>query len=952
MQRRDFLKGSLVAGVGAAGTTRAAAAVFPNPVTIPTQGPADALILPIDQRCESARNPLGIDAVRPRLSWKLEAVSDARNQSQSAYRITVASTEALLEAGEADLWDSGTVTSARQLCVEYEGPPLRSGERCFWRVQVWDQGGRISEPREISWWEMGLLSAEDWNGIWISDGSEDPATDEAFYEEDPAPLFRRSFHVRKPVKRARLYAVGLGYCELRMNGRAVSDRVLDPAWTSVDKRVLYTCDDVTEQLQAGENVLGVLLGNGWYNPLPMRMWGRINIRDSLAVGRPRLLAQLNIEYEDGSIQTVATDDAWRVAPGPILRNNVYLGEEYDARRELPGWDRTGFDDSDWDLASAADSNLGKLRALPIPPIRVTATLTPVSINEVSPGVYVYDLGQNLAGWVRLRVQGPRGTTVRMRMGECLYPDGTLNPKTAVAGQIKGLNEDGISRGGPGAPEIALQSNSYTLRGGGPEEYTPRFAFHGFRYVEVTGFPGRPTLESIEGLRLNTDVETAGSFSCSNERFNRLHEMVQWTLLSNLFSVQSDCPAREKFQYGGDIVATSEMAIFRFDMASFYAKTVSDFRDAVRGEGWFPETAPYVGIAAENYVEEAGPIGWGLVHPVLMAQLYQYYGDQQIIGEHFDGARTWVDLLEEHSDAFIIDRCIGDHESLDPKPIELNATAHFFQAASLVAEFANVIGRSREEARYRQLAQDIKNAFVERFLEPGTGRFGIATQAAQAIALHLGLAPEDEIERATQRMVDEVLVTHDGHIATGIFGTKYLLDSLSRTGHADVAYRVVDEPSYPGWGHMIERGATTIWETWAESDNVYSQNHPMFGSVSEWFYKSLAGIRPEESAAGFDRFYVEPNMPAGLEWVEASYESVRGTVRSSWRLEDDLLYFDVEIPVNTTAVVQIPTRDSTSIREGGRSLNEVPVIRELPTTTSDTARYVLRSGRYSFTAIAP
>jgi alpha-L-rhamnosidase len=565
MQRRDFLKGSLVAGVGAAGTTRAAAAVFPNPVTIPTQGPADALILPIDQRCESARNPLGIDAVRPRLSWKLEAVSDARNQSQSAYRITVASTEALLEAGEADLWDSGTVTSARQLCVEYEGPPLRSGERCFWRVQVWDQGGRISEPGEISWWEMGLLSAEDWNGIWISDGSEDPATDEAFYEEDPAPLFRRSFHVRKPVKLARLYAVGLGYCELRMNGRAVSDRVLDPAWTSVDKRVLYTCDDVTEQLQAGENVLGVLLGNGWYNPLPMRMWGRINIRDSLAVGRPRLLAQLNIEYEDGSIQTVATDDAWRVAPGPILRNNVYLGEEYDARRELPGWDRTGFDDSDWDLASAADSNLGKLRALPIPPIRVTATLTPVSINEVSPGVYVYDLGQNLAGWVRLRVQGPRGTTVRMRMGECLYPDGTLNPKTAVAGQIKGLNEDGISRGGPGAPEIALQSNSYTLRGGGPEEYTPRFAFHGFRYVEVTGFPGRPTLESIEGLRLNTDVETAGSFSCSNERFNRLHEMVQWTLLSNLFSVQSDCPAREKFQYGGDIVATSEMAIFRFDM---------------------------------------------------------------------------------------------------------------------------------------------------------------------------------------------------------------------------------------------------------------------------------------------------------------------------------------------------------------------------------------------------
>ncbi len=952
MQRRDFLKGSLVAGVGASGTTRAAATVFPDPEATTTQGSADALVTPIDLRCESTRNPLGIDALRPRLSWKLEAASGARNQSQSAYRITVARTEALLEAGKADLWDSGKVLSTRQLFIEYEGPPLSSGERCFWRVKVWDQDGRISGPSELSWWEMGLLSPDEWTGFWISDGSEQPEAEEAFYREDPAPLFRRSFHVSKPVKRARLYAVGLGYCELRMNGRALSDHVLDPAWTSFERRVYYTCEDLTEKLEDGENVLGAILGNGWYNPLPMRMWGRINIRDSLTVGRPQLMAQLIIEYEDGSTQTVASDEAWRVTPGPILRNSVYLGEEYDARRELPGWDRPGFDDSDWDSASPADSNLGELRALPIPRIRVTANLTPVSMSEVSPGVYIFDLGQNFAGWVRLRVQGPRGTTVRMRMGECLYPDGTLNPMTAVAGQIKGLNEDGTPRGGPGAPEIAWQSNSYTLRGGGPEEYSPRFTFHGFRYVEVTGFPGRPTLESIEGLRLNTDVEFAGSFSCSNKRFNRLHEMVQWTLLGNLFSVQSDCPGREKFQYGGDIVATSEMAIFGFDMATFYAKTVSDFRDAVRGERWFPETAPYVGIAAENYAEEAGPIGWGLAHPLLLAQLYQYYGDRQIVEEHFEAARTWVDVLEEHSDGYIIDRCIGDHESLDPKPIELIATAHFFQAASLVAWFARILGRSWEETRYRQLAVNIKSAFVERFLEPGTGRFGIATQAAQATALHLGFAPEGEVERAIKLMVDEVLVTHDGHIATGIFGTKYLLDALSRTGHADVAYRVVNEPSYPGWGHMLERGATTIWETWAESDNVYSQNHPMFGSVSEWFYKSLAGIRPEENAVGFDRFRIEPNMPAGLEWVEASYESVRGTVRSSWRLEDGLLYFDVEIPVNTTALVQIPTGDSTSIREGGRSLDEVPAIRELPTTAPDNARYVLGSGRYSFMAVAP
>jgi alpha-L-rhamnosidase len=951
MKRRDFLKGSLAAGAGAAGIDRVAAAMLPPLAARGTPETAKALITPFDLRCESTPDPLGIDAHRPRLSWKLQATSGARDLRQTAYRITVASAEALLGTGGADLWDSGKIPSARQLHVEYEGPPLTSGQRCFWRVQVWDGEGRPSDPSRVSWWEMGILSPEDWTGSWISDGSEPPASVEAFYEDDPAPLFRRSFHVDKPVKQARLYAVGLGYCEFRLNGRAVSDQVLDPAWTSFDRRVLYDCQDLTDKLEEGENVLGAMLGNGWYNPLPMRMWGRINIREHLPLGRPQFLAQLTIEYEDGSVQTLASDEAWRVRPGPILRNSVYLGEVYDARLEEPGWDRPGFDDSEWDSASAADPVPGELRTRPIPPIRVTSRLTPVGMNEVSPGVFIFDLGRNFAGWVRLRAQGPRGTTVQMRMGERLHPDGTLNPLTAVAGQIKGLREDGTPRGGPGAPEFAWQANSYTLRGDGPEEYTPRFTYHGFRYVEVTGFPGRPTLDSIEGLRLNTDVEPVGSFACSNQRFNRLHEAVQWTLLSNLFSVQSDCPAREKFQYGGDIVATSEMAIFGYDMASFYAKTVADHLDAARGEGWFTETAPFVGIAAGNYVAEAGPISWGLAHPLLIAQLHQYYGDRRIMEEHSDAARTWVDLLDRHSDGHLIDRCIGDHESLDPNPVELIATAHFHQAASLVAGFASILGHSQEEARYRRLAMEIKDAFVERFLEPGTGRFGSATQAAQATALHLGLVPEGEVDWAIQRMVEEVLDTHAGHVATGIFGTKYLLDALSAGGHTDVAYGMVDEPSYPGWGHMLERGATTIWETWTESDDVYSQNHPMFGSVNEWFYKWLAGIRPDEGAVGFDRFRIEPSMPAALEWVEASYESVRGTIRSGWRLEGGLIHLDVEIPPNTDAVVELPTRDPSSVREGGRLLDEDPSIRKLPPASPQAVRLELGSGRYSFSAVA-
>ena len=957
MRRREFLNGSLAAGVGAMVTSAAGRSLLASERSASEDELADALISPFELRCESLYDPLGIDASRPRLSWKLKADGAARNQSQSAYRVRVATTPAQLVGETADLWDSGQVSSNRQLHIEYDGRSLTSRERCYWLVEVWDGAGQKSLPSPISWWEMGLLSSSDWTGIWISDGKGLPVNEEEFYEDDPAPLFRRSFHVEKPIRRARLYVASLGYSEFHLNGRLVSDHALDPAWTSPEKRIPYTCHDLTERLSEGENVLGAVLGNGWYNPLPLRMWGRINIRDHLMVGRPRLLAQLIIEYEDGTSQALASDKTWRVADGPLLRNSVYLGEKYDARLEESGWDLPGFDDSGWRHASDAGPDgsgavSGELRASPLPPIRVTTRLSPVSVTEVDEGVYIFDFGQNFAGWASLHVRGPRGTTVGMRMGELLHADGTLNPMTAVAGQIKGLASDGTPRGGPGSPEIAWQANSYTLRGGDPEEYTPRFTYHGFRYVEITGFPGEPTLASLEGLRLNTDVESAGSFSCSNERFNRIQEMVRWTFLSNLFSVQSDCPAREKFQYGGDIVASSEMAIYNYDMATFYAKTVSDHRDARRADGWFTETAPFVGIAAENFAEGAGPIGWGLAHPLLIAQLHQYYGDTRIVGEHFDAVRTWVDLLEQSSDDYIIDRCIGDHESLDPKPIELMATAQFYQAASLVAGFAELLGKSDDADHYQRLARLIRAAFVERFLEEGTGRFGIATQAAQATALYLGLSPDSESDGTIGRMVEAVVVDHGGHVATGIFGTKYLLNALSMTGHADVAYRMVDQGTYPGWGHMLENGATTLWETWAASDDVYSQNHPMFGSVSEWFFTCLGGIRPEQQAVGFDRFRIEPSVTGDLEWVDTTYESVRGTISSRWRVADGQLRLDLEIPVNTQAVVQIPTSVAPSVREGGRLVADVADVRPMQATTPDTVRVLLGSGRYQFTAAAP
>jgi alpha-L-rhamnosidase len=734
IRRRDLLAGALGASALPAVTgddVRAAPEARQG-----SQGQIFAAAL----TCESFRNPLGIDSPRPRLGWLLQPTEpEARGLRQRAYQVQVATTPALLDT-RPDLWDSGFVESGEQLAIEYAGAPLTSRLICHWRVRVWDAGGRPSGWSRPARWEVGLLEASDWRGTWIDTGAADPATRADFYLDDPAPLLRREFDVAGPVARARLYAAGLGYYELRLNGGKVSDHVLDPAWTSFGKRVPYTSHDVTALLQPGSNALGAMLGNGWFNPLPLQMWGRINIREHLITGQPRLVAQLEIDYEDGTRETIATDEDWSHHPGPIMRNSVYLGEAYDARQEQPGWDMPGFDAGSWKSAvpvetGADDTPLGPLEAQSVAPIRVTDRLRPVSVKEVSRGVFIFDMGQNFAGWVRLQVEGPRGSRVRMRFGELLYPDGTLNPMTAVAGQIKRPNEDGSSRGGPGAPIVAEQVDSYTLSGEGIETYTPRFTFHGFRYVEVTGFPGRPELDALEGQRLNTDVDNIGTFTSSDDTLNRIQKMVQWTLLSNLFSVQSDCPAREKFQYGGDIVATSEMATLNYDFAALYAKTVRDHADAVqgdaeRGEGWITETAPFVGISADNYVKDAGPIGWGLAHPLLVVQLHQYYGDRRIVAEQYDVARRWVELYADHADGHIIDRCLSDHESIDPKPVALTATAHYLQAARLVARMAEILGRADDQARFEQLADGIQAAFVERFLDPGTGVFDTGTQACQ------------------------------------------------------------------------------------------------------------------------------------------------------------------------------------------------------------------------------
>jgi len=899
-------------------------------------------IAPVDLRCEYRRDPLGIDSPRPRLSWTL--ASDGRAEVQSAYRILVARSPRLLDADRGDLWDSGKVRSAESLGIAYAGQPLRSGLRCYWKVRVWDGKGRPSAWSPTAAWETALLGDRLWQGRWINDGKPVPADDEDFYRDDPAPLFRKEFVAPERIARARLYISGLGYYEVSINGQRVGDRVLDPGWTNYEKRVFYSVYDVTGLVRAGLNCVGVMLGNGWWNPLPLRMWGTRNLRADLPVGRPCLIAQLEIAGEDGSTTTVATGPDWKVRGGPVLRNNVYLGEVYDARREVPAWDSPGSSEAGWSPAVLCPGPSGSLRAQPQPPIRITARLRPIRVSTPRTGVAIFDFGRNFAGWARLRLRAPAGTRVRIRFGELLDEYGELNPLTSVCGQIKGRRKDGHPVGGPGAPDIAEQSDTYIARGAGKEVYNPRFTFHGFRYAEVTGLPGPPALDDLEGLRLNADVEETGEFSCSNDLFNRIRDMVQWTFLSNLFSVQSDCPHREKFGYGGDLVATADAYLAHFDMGGFYAKAAADWADAARPDGMLTDTAPFVGI------QYCG-LAWAMAHPFLQTKLVQHYGDRRLVEEQYDTTRRWLDLVTRTNPGGIILDGLADHESLEPTSVPALVTPLYSETAGLASRLAGLLGRRDDQDRYRDLAAAVAAAYREKVLGSGPHRHEALTQAGLAVALGLGLIPEADREEAFEALVAKVSAAGGPGLTTGIFGTKFLLDVLSRRGRADLAYALVDRTSFPGWGHMLDRGATTLWEHWEFSDNTYSHNHPMFGSVSEWFFAWVAGIQPDPAAFGFDRIIFRPQPVGGLTWAKAGIRTVRGEVRSEWRIDQGRFILTVVIPANTTATVYIPATDPAAVRESGMPAASSEGV-SFRGAEAGNCMYAVGSGRYEFSAILP
>jgi alpha-L-rhamnosidase len=818
---------------------------------------------PVDLRCEYLSNPLGIDVVQPRFSWVLE--HSERGESQSAYQVLVAARRETLDEDKADQWDSGKIESAESTQVTYTGKPLESGRTYYWKVRYWDKQGRESEYSRVNRFEIGLLNRDEWKGQWIGGANQ----------------LRSELQLAESPVRARVYVCGLGYYELRINGHKVGDQVLDPAWTTYDRRVLYSAYDATPYLKRGANAVGVVLGDGWYKS-------------------KQLLFQMNVELGAGKRASLASGPSWKAHDGPITSDSVWDGEVYDARLETPGWDLPGFDASDWKSAEAVKGPGGVLSAQMMPAIRAVDSIVPVGLTNPKPGVYVYDMGQNSSGWVQLRVSGPRGAAVKMRFSELVYDNGMINRQNIREAKSRDI---------------------YILRGEGVETYEPRFTYHGFRYVEVTGYPGTPSLDSLRGRVVHTAVETTGSFVASKQILNQIQKLIRWSQLTNLFSIPTDCDQRNERQgWMGDAQVTAEEAMLNFDMAAFYTNFVRDIHDAQGPDGTVTDTVPH------RYGSRPADPAWGTAYPLLCWYMWEQYGDRRILEENYEGLKKYVEFLRTRAtDNVLSYSYYGDWVFVERTPGDFVSDAYYYYDVEILSKIAAILGKSSDAEAYSQLLGQIKEAFNKKFLNAGAGNYANGTQTASAMALYLDLVPKDHRGAVASHLTNDIVYTHDTHVTTGFIGVKYLMPALTMIGRSDLAYDLATQTTYPSWGYMVKRGATTLWELWQEKTgpSMNSHDHAMFGSVGAWFYQALAGINVAGDAAGdvgYRRVRIEPQMVEDLESASGTVETVRGAVSCSWTHSPGVITVEAAIPVNADAKVFVP-RDiymtEVTIQEGDR-----------------------------------
>lgn len=880
-------------------------------------------------RTEYKQNPVGIDVLKPRLSWQLQ--SDRRNVSQKAYQIQVAMTPVDLLAFRNLVWDSKLVDSNESVNRVYEGPSLKSGQRYYWRVRVWDNLGMSSKWSEVGSWEMGLLSPTEWQANWV-----EPDLKEDVSRSQPSPLLRGTFKVNGAVRQARAYVTSHGLYEFHLNGQRVGDEVFSPGWTSYNKRLQYQTYDVTALLRKGDNVAGAILGDGWYR-------GHIGFsgnRRNLYGDRLGLLLQLQIQYEDGHQEIVGTNENWKATTGPILMSEIYHGETYDARLEKNGWDTPGYDDKEWSRVRVANYANNVLIASQGPPVRKLEELVPVAIIRTPAGEIVADMGQNMVGWVRLKTQGAAGTVVTLRHAEVLNKQGNF--------YIENLR-------------AAKQTNQYTLKGSGVETFEPHFTFQGFRYVAVQGYPGELTPQSLTGIVIHSEMSPTGEFESSNPLINKLQRNIIWGQKGNFLDVPTDCPQRdERMGWTGDAQVFARTAAFNMDVSGFYTKWLRDVAADQIESGSVPYVIPDVLSSKDR--PAGGAAGWADVAVILPWTMYLTYGDKRVLEVQYDSMNKWIEYMRKRAgDDYIWD---GDYHFGDwlafatTRPDypgattgkDLIATAFYAHSTDLMQRIAHVLGKEDDAARFGELFGKIKNAFQREFVTEA-GRVGEGTQTAYVLALEFDLLAEQLRPTAAKRLAQEV--RERKHLTTGFLGTPYICHVLSRYGYLDEAYMLLTREDYPSWLYPVKQGATTIWERWDgqkpdgsfQDKGMNSFNHYAYGAVGDWMYQVAAGIDVNAAAPGYKHILIQPQPGGGLTRISAAHMSMYGRVSSKWQIENGSFSLVAEIPVNTRASVSLPKATLDQVKEGSTALSADKTLQARQ--EGDAVVVEVGSGKYVF-----
>ncbi len=866
-------------------------------------------------KCEYLEDPVGLDETRPRFTWQMD--SSEPGSFQSAYELAVGSAEAEVASGRGDTWQSGAIESS-VIPVVYEGEELEPFTRYFWSVRVRDEGRQWSDWAPPRFFETGMMGQFRWKGKWITDTYD--------INVKPAAYFRRVFKAEKNIESARVYIAAAGLYELSINGERVGDHRLDPTYTRFDRRTLYVTYDVTDHLQQGDNAVGVLLGNGWYNHQSTAVW---YFDQAPWRARPKFCLDLHVTYTDDTKEVIATDERWRTSHSPVIFNSIYTAEHYDARKEQPGWDTPGFKAEGWGGIHTTGTPSNNIVAQALHPIRNVKEYRPVSLTRIDDRTWLYDFGQNMSGVTRLKVSGPEGTTVRLKHVERLDSNGRADMS----------NIDVHYR--PTDDSDPFQTDIVILSGKKEDEFMPRFNYKGFRYVEVTADqPLELSEENLTAYFMHSDVPPIGKVTSSNSTLDKTWQASNASYLSNLFGYPTDCPQREKNGWTGDAHIAIEVGLYNFDGITVYEKWLADHRDEQQPNGVLPAIIPTSGW---GYHWANGP-DWTSTIAIIPWNIYLFYGDTRLLELCYDHIKRYVDYIDEHYPTGITDWGLGDWvpvKSVTPK--EYTSSAYFYVDALILAKTAKLFGKTADFEHYSALAEKIKAAINRKYLDYETGIYGSGLQTELSVALHWGLVPDELRGKVADNLARRV-EQDDKHIDVGLLGTKTILNALSENGYAQLAYEVASQETFPSWGWWIVNGATTFYENWPlDAGSDISLNHIMFGEINAWYYKALGGIFPDERQPGFKNIILKPHFVTGLSHFEASHEGPYGLIVSSWKRKGKVITYNVTVPTNSTATLYL---DGKRIRENNQSLEKNPMI-EVEESGQNQYMLKLQSGSYTF-----